>query len=124
MGQMISLTAKAKKGYGRDHVKWQPVCGITFQSRQHAVLHDKKAAKSLWGLGLTVTEKDFGKDGRIEDIQMVEKVRADLHHVGPSTDLGRDFGDPDQKLHFLRRATRNGGSLVLGGIEADLRSSA
>ena len=93
MGQMISLTAKAKKGYGRDHVKWQPVCGITFQSRQHAVLHDKKAAKSLWGLGLTVTEKDFGKDGRIEDIQMVEKVRADLHHVGPSTDLGRDFGD-------------------------------
>jgi len=92
-GQMISLTAKAKKGYGRDHVKWQPVCGITFEVRQHAVLSDKKAAKSLWGLGLTVTEKDFGKNGRIEDIQMVDKVRADLHHVGPSTDLGRDFAD-------------------------------
>ena len=92
-GQMISFTAKAKKGHGREHVKWQPVCGITFQSRQHAVLNDKKAAKSLWGLGLTVKEKDFGKNGRIEDIQMVDKVRTDLHHVGPSTDLGRDFGD-------------------------------
>ena len=46
-GQTIDFIARANMGYGRDHVKWQPVVGTTFYARQHAVLHDKKSAKVL-----------------------------------------------------------------------------
>ena len=92
-GQTIDFIARANMGYGRDHVKWQPVVGTTFYARQHAVLHDKKSAKVLWGLGLSIKEKDFGKNGRIEDISMVDKMKKDLLHVGPSTDHGREFSD-------------------------------
>jgi len=92
-GQMIDFIARANKGHGRDHVKWQPVAGITFYARQHAVLNDKKAAKILWGLDLSIKEKDFGKNGRMEDIFLVDQMKKDLLHVGPSTDHGRDFGD-------------------------------
>ena len=92
-GQMIDFIARANKGHGRDHVKWQPVAGITFYARQHAVLNDKKAAKILWGLDLSIKEKDFGKNGRMEDISLVDQMKKDLLHVGPSTDHGRDFGD-------------------------------
>ena len=92
-GQTIDFIARANMGYGRDHVKWQPVVGTTFYARQHAVLHDKKSAKVLWGLGLSIKEKDFGKNGRIEDISMVDKMKKDLLHVGPSTDHGREFAD-------------------------------
>ena len=91
-GQLIDFIARAKKGHGRDHVKWQPVTGITFYARQHGVLNDKKAAKVLWNLGLTIKEKDF-KNGRIEDIATVEQLKKDLLHVGPSTDHGREFAD-------------------------------
>jgi DNA-directed RNA polymerase subunit D len=92
-GQTIDFIARANKGYGRDHVKWQPVTGISFYARQHAVLNDKKAAKVLWSLGLTIKEKDFDKNGRIEDISLIEQMKEDLLHVGPSTDHGREFGD-------------------------------
>ena len=92
-GQTIDFIARAIKGHGRDHVKWQPVVGITFYARQHAVLNDKKAAKVLWGLGLAIKEKDFGKNGRMEDISLVDQMKKDLLHVGPSTDYGRDFAD-------------------------------
>tara|TARA_B100001115_G_C15680731_1_gene329122 strand:- start:146 stop:691 length:546 start_codon:yes stop_codon:yes gene_type:complete len=92
-GQTIDFIARANMGYGRDHVKWQPVVGTTFYARQHAVLHDKKSAKVLWGLGLSIKEKDFGKSGRIEDISLVDKMKEDLLHVGPSTDHGREFAD-------------------------------
>ena len=92
-GQTIDFIARANKGHGRDHVKWQPVAGITFYARQHAVLNDKKAAKVLWGLGLSIKEKDFGKNGRMEDISLVDQLKKDLLHVGPSTDYGRDFAD-------------------------------
>ena len=92
-GQTIDFIARAIKGHGRDHVKWQPVAGITFYARQHAVLNDKKAAKLLWGLDLSIKEKDFGKNGRMEDIFLVDQMKEDLLHVGPSTDHGRDFGD-------------------------------
>ena len=77
-GQTIDFIARANMGYGRDHVKWQPVVGTTFYARQHAVLHDKKAAKVLWKLGLSIKEKDFGKTGRIEDISLVDQMKKDL----------------------------------------------
>ena len=50
----------------------------------------KSRSKVLWDLGLTIKAKDF-KDGRLEDIEMVEDLKADLNHVGSGTEESRDF---------------------------------
>jgi len=91
-GQRLEFYAKAILGVGSDHVKWSPCAGVTFVPRQVARLNDKKKAKLLWGLGLTTTEKDFKKN-QLDDIAKVAILRNELVHVGPSTDLGRDFED-------------------------------
>ena len=89
-GQMIEFSATAVMGRGRDHVKWSPVSAVTFNSRQVGVLKVKSRAKVLWDLGLTIKAKDF-KDGRLEDIEMVEQLKSDLNHVGSGTEESRDF---------------------------------
>ncbi len=91
-GQRLEFYAKAILGVGGDHVKWSPCAGVTFVPRQVAKLKDKKKAKLLWGLGLETTEKDFKKN-QLDDISKVAILRDELVHVGPSTDLGRDFED-------------------------------
>ena len=35
----------------------------------------------------------YFKNGRIEDIAVVDQLKKDLLHVGPSTDHGREFAD-------------------------------
>jgi len=92
-GQMIEFYAKALMGRGRDHAKWSPVCGIAFTPRYIGVINIKSRAKILWDLGLTITAKDFGSDGRLEDIDKVAQLIDDLHHVGEGTEEGREFKD-------------------------------
>jgi len=92
-GQMIEFYATAVMGRGRDHAKWSPVCGITFTPRYIGVINIKSRAKILWDLGLTITAKDFGSDGRLEDIDKVAQLIDDLHHVGEGTEEGREFKD-------------------------------
>ena len=89
-GQMIEFSATAVMGRGRDHVKWSPVSAVTFNPRQVGVMNVKSRSKVLWDLGLTIKAKDF-KDGRLEDIEMVEDLKADLNHVGSGTEESRDF---------------------------------
>ena len=91
-GQMIEFSATAVMGRGREHVKWSPVCGVTFNPRQVGVLKVKSRSKVLWDLGLTIKAKDF-KDGRLDDIEMVEALKSDLNHVGSGTEESREFKD-------------------------------
>ena len=92
-GQMIEFYATAVMGRGRDHAKWSPVCGIAFTPRYIGVINIKSRAKILWDLGLNITAKDFGSDGRLEDIDKVAQLVDDLHHVGEGTEEGREFKD-------------------------------
>jgi len=92
-GQMIEFYATAVMGRARDHAKWSSVCGITFTPRYMGVINIKSRAKILWDLGLTITAKDFGSDGRLEDIDKVAQLIDDLHHVGEGTEEGREFKD-------------------------------
>ena len=92
-GQMIEFYATAVMGRGRDHAKWSPVCGIAFTPRYIGVINIKSRAKILWDLGLTITAKDFGSDGRLEDVDKVAQLIDDLHHVGEGTEEGREFKD-------------------------------
>jgi len=92
-GQIIEFSATAIMGRGRDHVKWSPVCGVSFVPRQVGVLNNKTKAKILWDLNLTIDAKDFDKDGRLEDIEKVETLVKELHHVGDGTETKTEFKD-------------------------------
>ena len=73
-GQMLEFYATAVMGRGSQHAKWSPVCGVSFVPRKIGVLNNKSKAKILWGLNLTITAKDFNKEGRLEDV-----AKVDLH---------------------------------------------
>ena len=90
-GQIIEFSATAIMGRGRDHVKWSPVCGVSFNPRQIGVINIKSRAKILWDLGLNIKAKDFNKDGRLEDVDKVDLLRKDLNHVGSGTEESREF---------------------------------
>tara|TARA_B100000242_G_C43024176_1_gene476797 strand:- start:1 stop:888 length:888 start_codon:yes stop_codon:yes gene_type:complete len=92
-GQMIEFSATAVMGRGRDHVKWSPVSGVTFNPRQIGVIKIKSRAKILWDLGLVIKASDFDKDGKLEDFDKVEQLRKDLNHVGSGTEESREFND-------------------------------
>ena len=92
-GQMIEFSATAVMGRGRDHVKWSPVSGVTFNPRQIGVIKIKSRAKILWDLGLVIKASDFDKDGKLGDFGKVEQLRKDLNHVGSGTEESREFND-------------------------------
>ena len=92
-GQMIEFSATAVMGRGRDHVKWSPVSGVTFNPRQIGVIKIKSRAKILWDLGLVIKASDFDKDGKLGDFDKVEQLRKDLNHVGSGTEESREFND-------------------------------
>ena len=90
-GQIIEFSATAIMGRGRDHVKWSPVCGVSFNPRQIGVINIKSRAKILWDLGLNIKAGDFNKEGRLEDVDKVDLLRKDLNHVGSGTEESREF---------------------------------
>ena len=91
-GQMIEFYATAIMGRGKDHAKWSPACGVTFEPRQVAVINNKSKAKILWDLKLGITAKDFN-DGKLEDYHKVQELKSQLHHVGEGTEESRTFND-------------------------------
>ena len=91
-GQMVEFYATAIMGRGRDHAKWSPACGVTFEARQIGIINNKTKAKILWDLKLGVTAKDFA-DGKLEDYHKVQELKAQLHHVGEGTEESRTFKD-------------------------------
>tara|TARA_B100000575_G_scaffold20524_2_gene14121 strand:- start:10153 stop:11040 length:888 start_codon:yes stop_codon:yes gene_type:complete len=139
-GQMIEFSATAVMGRGRDHVKWSPVSGVTFNPRQIGVINTKSRAKILWDLGLEVKSSDFNKEGKLEDFDKVEKLRKDLNHVGSGTEESREFkdaivledvpnefvlsfetdGSMDPKTAFEMAVAELSGRF--GGIESDLKA--
>ena len=104
-GQMIEFYATAVMGRGRNHVKWSPVCGVSFTPRKIGVIKNKTKAKILWGMNLSITAKDFDKDGRMLDIDKVATLSLELHHVGEGTEASREFNDAivleDVPLEFI-----------------------
>jgi DNA-directed RNA polymerase subunit D len=92
-GQMVEFYATAIMGRGRDHAKWSPVCGVTFQPKYVGKINIKSRAKMLWDLNLKINAKDFDKNGQLEDYQKVEELIRDLHHVGAGTEESRTFKD-------------------------------
>ena len=92
-GQMIEFYATAIMGRGRDHTKWSPVCGVTFQPRRIGVLNNKTKAKILWDMDLEISAKDFNKDGKLEDVDKVAILTNELNHVGDGTEESRTFKD-------------------------------
>ena len=90
-GQYLEFYAYATLGRGRDHAKWAPASAVSFHQREVAVLNNKKKAKVLFDLDLGVSQADFGKDGRIEDINMVEKMRKAMAQVSQGTGRAADF---------------------------------
>ena len=91
-GQYLEFYAYAVMGIGTDHAKWNPVSGVSFSSRKVATIAKPKKAKVLWDLDLTITSKDF-KGGKLEDVQKVEKLIREMHHVGDGTARVEDFAD-------------------------------
>lgn len=91
-GQMVEFYATAIMGRGRDHAKWSPACGVTFEPRKIGIINNKTKAKILWDLKLGITAKDFS-DGKLEDYFKVEELKSQLHHVGEGTEESRDFKD-------------------------------
>ena len=91
-GQMIEFYATAIMGRGKDHAKWSPACGVTFEPRQLAVINNKSKAKILWDLKLGITPKDFN-DGKLEDYFKFQELKSQLHHVGEGTEESRTFND-------------------------------
>ncbi|MDP6220871.1 MAG: hypothetical protein QGG76_04705, partial [Candidatus Thalassarchaeaceae archaeon] len=57
------------------------------------VIKNKTKAKILWGMNLSITAKDFDKDGRMLDIDKVATLSLELHHVGEGTEASREFND-------------------------------
>lgn len=91
-GQYLEFYAYAVMGIGTDHAKWNPVSGVSFSSRKVATIAKPKKAKVLWDLDLTISSKDF-KGGKLEDVQKVEKLIREMHHVGDGTARIEDFAD-------------------------------
>ena len=91
-GQYLEFYAYAVMGRGSDHSKWNPVSGVSFSSRKIATIARPKKAKALWDLDLTITSKDF-KGGKLEDVQKVETLLREMHHVGDGTARIEDFAD-------------------------------
>ena len=91
-GQYIEFYAYAVLGVGSDHSKWNPVSGVSFSSRKIANIAKPKKAKALWDLDLSITSKDF-KSGKLEDVQKVETLIREMHHVGDGTARIDDFAD-------------------------------
>jgi len=91
-GQMVEFYATAIMGRGKDHAKWSPACGVTFEARQIGIINNKTKAKILWDLKLGITAKDF-TDGKLEDYHKVQELKAQLHHVGEGTEESRTFKD-------------------------------
>ena len=91
-GQMVEFYATAIMGRGRDHAKWSPACGVTFEARQIGIINNKTKAKILWDLKLGIKVKDF-TDGKLEDYKKVQELKAQLHHVGEGTEESRTFKD-------------------------------
>ena len=91
-GQYLEFYAYAVMGIGTDHAKWNPVSGVSFSSRKVATIAKPKKAKVLWDLDLTISSKDF-KGGKLEDVQKVEKLIREMHHVGDGTARVEDFAD-------------------------------
>ncbi len=95
-GQYLEFYAYAVLGVGRDHSKWNPVSGVSFSSRKEATITNSTKAKILWGLELNITSKDFSKaskGGTLKDVQKVETLIRDMHHVGDGTARIEDFAD-------------------------------
>ena len=57
------------------------------------MIKNKTKAKILWGMNLSITAKDFDKDGRMLDIDKVATLSLELHHVGKGTEASREFND-------------------------------
>ena len=92
-GQYLEFYAYATLGRGKDHAKWAPASAITFHQREVAVLNNKKKAKILFDLDLGVSQADFGKDGRIDEIDQVEKMRKAIAQVSQGTGRDADFNN-------------------------------
>ena len=91
-GQYLEFYAYAVLGVGSDHSKWNPVSGVSFSARKIANIAKPRKAKALWDLDLTITSKDF-KGGKLEDVQKVETLIREMHHVGDGTERIEDFAD-------------------------------
>lgn len=97
-GQYLEFYAYAILGRARDHAKFTPASGVAFHPRETATLHDKKAAKILFDLDLSLPDgtplnaKVFGK-GTIADFDTVAAVSRSLAHVSRGTNRDDDFAD-------------------------------
>ena len=95
-GQFIEFYAFAVLGVGRDHSKWNPVSGVSFSSRKIATIERPTKAKELWNLDLTIGKSDFSKaskGGTLNNVQKVETLIREMHHVGDGTARIEDFAD-------------------------------
>ena len=91
-GQYLEFYAYAVLGVGSDHSKWNPVSGVSFSSRKIATIAKPGKAKALWDLDLTINKSDF-KNKKLEDVQKVETLIREMHHVGDGTERIEDFAD-------------------------------
>ena len=91
-GQYIEFYAYAVLGVGSNHSKWNPVSGVSFSSRKIATIAKPGKAKALWELDLTIDKSDF-KNKKLEDVQKVETLIREMHHVGDGTERIGDFAD-------------------------------
>jgi DNA-directed RNA polymerase II subunit RPB3 len=96
-GQQLRLTAIAKKGVGKEHAKWSPTCGVTYQFEPDIRLNQNRLEdlsdqqKQEWVNSCPTKVYRFDEDAKRVEIE--DAIRCTF--CNECKKKAEDFGKPD-----------------------------